>query len=313
MFKKTIGFLFGLLMLFAMVGFAQSPVSQTVNIAIGRTATLKANSTGGIRYQWFKDGVSINGEINQAYTTGTAGTYTVMSYNIASCTSELSAPVIITVDASPKAADLMITKNAEIKPTALNDSFEYSLKLKNNGPDEATAIKAIDVIPKELTLVQLLNPSKGAAKYIESTNTIIWEIDKMTNAETADLKFSVKAKVPGSITNLASAHALETDSKLSNNISIAVKQIIGISVPNVFTPNNDGKNDVFTIKGLEHYELNELTILNRWGSVVFEKKGYANDWNGSSLSEGTYFYSIRVRTNATSKWEEFKGYLTLMR
>ncbi|TCC94348.1 T9SS type B sorting domain-containing protein [Pedobacter frigiditerrae] len=312
MLNKTIGFLLSMLLLFAMVSFAQSPVPQTVNIASGKTVTLKANSTGGIKYQWLKDAIPITGEIAQSYTTGNAGTYTVISYNIAGCISDVSDPVIITVDDPLKTADLMITKTSEARAISVNEVFEYNLRVKNNGPSDATGIKVTDALPKELTFSQLINPSIGVASYSESTRTIIWDIPKVITGETADLKIKVMASKPGLVKNIAMAYALENDPKVANNTSIDFKPIIGVLIPNVFTPNNDGKNDFFKITGLEYYTSNELTIINRWQSTVYEKKGYQNDWTANGLSDGTYFYVLRVKT-ANSAWQELTGYITVVR
>jgi len=65
-----------------------------------------------------------------------------------------------------------------------------------------------------------------------------------------------------------------------------------ISIPNVFTPDNDGKNDLFLIRNIEDYPNSELVILNRWGNTVYEATGYKNDWNGGDLTEGVYFYKL---------------------
>ncbi|MNE76567.1 hypothetical protein D3C80_1728100 [compost metagenome] len=60
------------------------------------------------------------------------------------------------------------------------------------------------------------------------------------------------------------------------------------------------------------YETNELTIVNRWGGTVYDKKGYKNDWDGSNLNEGTYYYLLKIKT-ADNKWEVYKGYVTILR
>ncbi|MBS1556926.1 MAG: gliding motility-associated C-terminal domain-containing protein [Bacteroidetes bacterium] len=61
-------------------------------------------------------------------------------------------------------------------------------------------------------------------------------------------------------------------------------------IPNVITPNNDGKNDFFVIdKSLKG---SQLTIFNRWGSEVFSRNDYLNDWEAKDLASGTYFYVI---------------------
>ena len=71
-------------------------------------------------------------------------------------------------------------------------------------------------------------------------------------------------------------------------------------IPNSFTPNGDGINDLFIISGIDAYPDHRLTIYNRWEQKVFETKNYQNNWDGSPnmkygnnsklLPEGVYFY-----------------------
>ena len=69
-------------------------------------------------------------------------------------------------------------------------------------------------------------------------------------------------------------------------------------IPNVFTPNGDGKNDYFEIKGIDNpcMEFNRLIIFNRWGKKVYEAVGSQFRWdgrnNGNALADGIYFYVL---------------------
>ncbi len=83
-------------------------------------------------------------------------------------------------------------------------------------------------------------------------------------------------------------------------------------IPNVFTPNGDGVNETFEIRGLNIYPENEISIINRWGNTVYEKKNYENTWEGNGLDEGTYFYVLKVK-NVSGTWKVYKGYITLLR
>jgi len=85
-----------------------------------------------------------------------------------------------------------------------------------------------------------------------------------------------------------------------------------LEIPNLFTPNGDGLNDRFVIKNLMQYNDREVLILNRWGNQVYKSPNYNNDWDGNSLSEGTYYYIIRVR-NGNGEWQTFKGAIALIR
>ncbi|MFN6378137.1 MAG: choice-of-anchor L domain-containing protein [Flavobacteriales bacterium] len=60
------------------------------------------------------------------------------------------------------------------------------------------------------------------------------------------------------------------------------------------TPNGDGFNDIYFIRGLEKYRNNDFKVFNRWGNVVYEKTNYNQDWRGQNsdgeeLPDGTYF------------------------
>ncbi len=67
-----------------------------------------------------------------------------------------------------------------------------------------------------------------------------------------------------------------------------------IRVHNGFSPNNDGKNDSFVIKGVEDLPGNKLFVYNRWGLLVYQAIDYQNDWQGTwkgtDLIDGTYYY-----------------------
>jgi gliding motility-associated-like protein len=72
-----------------------------------------------------------------------------------------------------------------------------------------------------------------------------------------------------------------------------------LSYPNVITPNGDGKNDLFIIKGLP--ENSKLVIFDRYGKLVFETNNYQNSWrgtdnNGNLLPEDTYWFVLSEPT-----------------
>jgi len=78
-----------------------------------------------------------------------------------------------------------------------------------------------------------------------------------------------------------------------------------LSAPVLITPNNDGKNDLFIIKGLSSKE-NKLTIFNRAGDIVYEVENYKNNWsgtdnNGKKLMVDTYYYYFENNGSASLK------------
>jgi gliding motility-associated-like protein len=71
----------------------------------------------------------------------------------------------------------------------------------------------------------------------------------------------------------------------------------GIHIPTGFSPNDDGVNDFYFIRGLGSYPGTKLLIFNRWGNQVWGSDDYKNDWNGVNASnqplvEDTYFAVI---------------------
>jgi len=85
-----------------------------------------------------------------------------------------------------------------------------------------------------------------------------------------------------------------------------------LNIPNIITPNGDGKNDTFEVPGLLFYPSSELLIFNRWGNEVYRSESYANSWNGSGLAGGTYYYILN-RKDKKGKITTFKGWIYLKR
>ena len=80
-------------------------------------------------------------------------------------------------------------------------------------------------------------------------------------------------------------------------VDSVVLSVNDFDVPTLFTPNYDGKNDVFILEGIESMGRAELIIFDRLGVIVYEDKDYRNDWdgvdyNGNPLPDDTYFYVV---------------------
>jgi gliding motility-associated-like protein len=80
-----------------------------------------------------------------------------------------------------------------------------------------------------------------------------------------------------------------------------------IFIPNVFTPNNDGSNDIFFIRNLPDDNA-KLIVTNRWGKEVYNSKGYKNDWEGEGAADGIYYYQLQV-----SGGDPITGWVEIMR
>jgi gliding motility-associated-like protein len=83
------------------------------------------------------------------------------------------------------------------------------------------------------------------------------------------------------------------------------------AIPNIYTPNNDGINDIFKIKICDTTNFN-LTIYNRWGIKIFETTNHNQGWDGRTTSgeecmDGNYFYVLET------KEKKIKGFVQLIR
>ncbi|MBI2722974.1 MAG: gliding motility-associated C-terminal domain-containing protein [Bacteroidetes bacterium] len=99
--------------------------------------------------------------------------------------------------------------------------------------------------------------------------------------------------------------------KISNIVS-EIAQLI----PNMISPNNDGKNDFWRLDFINvFYPKAEIEIYNRWGEQLFKSTGYSNAWDGSykgsPLPVGGYYYTIKLNDNKDNS--VYKGTVTLLK
>lgn len=128
------------------------------------------------------------------------------------------------------------------------------------------------------------------------------------------------SSVDGTVTKDQSTDGLIPDPTTPGDVTplvpTPIKFIIDkIFIPEGFSPNGDGKNDLFVIPqgGLTPLD---LEIFNRWGNVVYKSTNYINDWNGRSnkglyigqdLPVGTYYYIVNYNG------KKYVGFITLNR
>ncbi len=156
--------------------------------------------------------------------------------------------------------------------------------------------------------VVLLIPTGGTAPYNFIWNFNLLGSDTIKNVFRSNLMayvFDVNFCVDSTLISMVASNPEKCD----------------LMVPRGFSPNGDGKNDLFYVRGLEGFPENELTIFNRWGEIVFSKVDYANDWDGritkSTMLSGnngllpndTYYYILVTRANNKT----YTGYLYLTR
>lgn len=97
-----------------------------------------------------------------------------------------------------------------------------------------------------------------------------------------------------------------------------IKDEFNVFIPNTFTPNDDGVNDVFMVKGMGFKtEGFTMEIFDRWGHLVYMSRDLTKGWDGTSKGgrpiEGVYIYRIKaIGANGEGR-QEFTGHVTLIR
>ncbi|PLW98899.1 MAG: hypothetical protein C0594_17800 [Marinilabiliales bacterium] len=84
-------------------------------------------------------------------------------------------------------------------------------------------------------------------------------------------------------------------------------------IPELFSPNGDGLNDVWLIGNVDLYPEISVKVFNRWGQMVFESEGYAEPWdgryNGRELPMDAYYYVIILN----EEYEPVTGIVSIVR
>jgi|GEM_PF-1809105 len=103
-----------------------------------------------------------------------------------------------------------------------------------------------------------------------------------------------------------------------HTVRLLYEEIEQIVKPNnTFTPNGDGINDLWFIRGIESFDGATVRVFNRWGQQIYVNSDYLNEfgWNGlqgtSRVPAGTYYYVISLFNNCIE--EAIKGTVTIIR
>lgn len=106
--------------------------------------------------------------------------------------------------------------------------------------------------------------------------------------------------------------------RASDTVTISVNSITDIFIPNAFSPNNDGNNDVFQLFGdVGTISFLDMKVFNRWGELVFESSKHNFEWDGTYKGEivpqGTYIYVAKIAFVNGYVRNDLKGSLTVIR
>lgn len=273
------------------------------------------------------------------------GTYSVIITDSNNCTlsdtADINEPTALsyTSNVSPTCkntclGDILLTYNGGIAPYQLiwntgdsnltfldslcEDSYFFTLIDSNNCTlSDSIQVGLLSPINADFTF----SPDSGFAPIQvsftdNSTGTIVswlWDFGDNNSSTTQNTSNTYSEEGAYSITLIITDSLGCID---SITIELTVLPESSIIIPNVFTPNGDGSNDVFTIKS-SFLKSARGSIYNRWGLLLYQWDNVKGYWDGRTLAgaevpDGTYFYIINIE-DLKGNEELLRGTITLIR
>ena len=198
-------------------------------------------------------------------------------------------------------SDLVIEKSVDNSTPIPGETIHFTISVTNNGLSVFTNVEVSDVLPSGYNFV-----SYTATSGSYSASNGMWLIPAIDQNEQVTMTMAVTVNSTGDYMNTATiVNSVPIDVDLNNNSDEQGVTIECFTIYNEFSPNGDGVNDYFEIDCIENYPNNKIEIYNRYGSIVYQKRSYNNEWSGIAnvsgilnkgevLSSGTYFYILTI-------------------
>lgn len=165
----------------------------------------------------------------------------------------------------------------------------------------------LSCLPFDDKLVTFLDLCNGADTGYWNFNGAIIPYSKGTNPQ-YDFADAGNYNVTLTVTNIGNCED-------TYSLPICILENTEVFVPDIFSPNNDGKNDVLFVRGKGIVDLKFL-LYDRWGEKIFETTDINTGWDGTIKStpaeQSTYFYYLEATLNTNKKITQ-KGDVTLIR
>jgi len=299
------------------------PVVHDTVVCYGKTVTFNLNTTNTIQWYDAASGGNLIGT-GTSFTTPkivATTTYYFVAYN-SIC---YSVPVPITITVIPGSASPVITSNSPVckgNDLFLNTDSIPGIAYNWSGPNgfHSTAIDPVITNTTSASAGIYYLSLTSSACHSPSDSVTVQIIDFPPYPFTSsEIKFctgdavTLNAAYPGATylwndnSTAATLHVTDSCScwvmvsngncKVRDSIKVDLSDCIPkIEMPNVFTPNQDGYNDLFIPIKFENIGKHDLKIFNRWGRLLYESDnapaGWDGRYNGNRCSDGVYFWII---------------------
>lgn len=271
------------------VEITSQPITPTVTNAVvcgEGIATLTASGGTAGNYRWFTEQIGGNPipdateAIFQTPNLTTSTTYFVSVID-GTCESER---VAVTATIRNLPSIVFSPQNTVLCPNDLeNNTYAYS-----KSPDVATA--DVEVLIKGGRLITKT----------ESSIVVSWDNEF---SGTRSLQISVKNAQGCAVTS--DEVLFKIDELFQNSACIKPE----LAIPNIFTPNGDGRNDTWNFANANLYGEFSVRVFNRYGNTIFSDENYKGNWSAEGIPNGTYFYTIEIRNEN----RVVKGWLDIAR
>lgn len=266
------------------VNYSSPPVVDlggAISLCQGETTTLDATTPDGANYTW-QDGSN-----DATLLVEVAGTYTVTVSSAIGCTA--SSSVVVNYNAP---------LSVGIGSTNLCEDDTLTIELAGLGTDflwqDGSTAESYEILNGGDYLLTVTDDNSCTT----STSFTITTIS--CPEEPIDTTTIPEPPLPPIDT---------TDVVIDNTLRTAV--------PNAFSPNDDGVNDIFRVITNQNIDNYQLLIYNRWGQEVFASSIVNDGWDGTYKAErssvGQYVYYITYTNTDTEELVELKGLLILIR